>query len=139
MAPHSLALDSKGRLYVADRGNSRVEIFNQNGKYITAWTQFGRPSRLFIDRHDILYVTDSESTDLKAPTDGPLEVGYGYNPGRRRGIRLDSMKDRKVKAFIPDPMPVGATSAGEGVAVDHDGNVYSAEVGPKDVKNYEKK
>src|SRR5271165_1968755 len=59
--PHSLAMDSKGRLFVADRGNSRVQIFDQNGKFLEEWKQFGRPSGVYIDRKDILYVADSES------------------------------------------------------------------------------
>jgi len=46
---------------VADRGNNRIEIFDQDGKFIAEWKQFGRPSGLFIDKNDILYCTDSES------------------------------------------------------------------------------
>ena len=128
--PHALAFDSQGRLFVGDRGNNRVQIFDQNGKFIADWKQFGRPSGVFIDKNDVLYVTDSESTD---------RTGYGNNPGFRRGIRIGSVKDGKVTAFIPDPSPgTGATSAAEGVAVDAAGNVYGAEVGPRAVKKYVK-
>jgi DNA-binding beta-propeller fold protein YncE len=127
--PHSLAFDSRGRLFVADRSNNRVEIFDQKGKFIAAWKQFGRPSGVFIYK-DILYVADSESRDAD---------GYGHNPGVQRGIRIGSVKDGKVTAFIPDPAPMGGTSMAEGVAVDHDGNVYGAEVGPKDLKKYVRK
>jgi sugar lactone lactonase YvrE len=134
--PHSLAIDSKGRLFVADRSNNRISIFDQDGKFLASWKQFGRPSGLFIDQHDILYVADSESTDKIVPDDGRLGKGYGYNPGCMRGIRIGSVKDGKVTAFIPDPAPSGGSSAAEGVAADHDGNVYGAEVGPKDLKKY---
>ena len=58
--PHVLAFDSQGRLFVADRSNSRVAIFDQDGKFIAAWKQFGRPSGIFIDKNDVLYVSDSE-------------------------------------------------------------------------------
>ncbi len=133
MCPHALALDSRGRLYVADRNNNRVVIFDQEGKFIAAWKQFGRPSGIFIDKNDVLYVTDSESKDVNENN------GYGYNPGCHRGIRIGSVKDGKVTAFIPDPNPSGTTSAAEGVTVDHQGNIYGAEVGPKDVKKYVKK
>jgi len=138
MCPHSLAMDSKGRLFVADRNNNRVEIFDQDGNFIAAWRQFGRPSGLFVDQHDVLYVADSESTDKNDPNTqgGP---GYGYNPGCHRGIRIGSVVDGKVIAFIPDPAPSGGSSAAEGVTADHQGNVYGAEVGPKDVKKYVKK
>jgi DNA-binding beta-propeller fold protein YncE len=140
MCPHSLAFDSKGRLFVADRSHNRVVIMDQNGKFLGSWKQFGRPSGIFIDAHDILYVTDSESKDKIEPSPGGVgPVGYGYNPGCMRGIRIGSVKDGKVTAFIPDPAPTGGTSISEGVAADHQGNVYGAEVGPKDMKKYVKK
>ena len=129
--PHTLAFDSKGRLFVGDRGNNRIQIFDQDGAFLEAWTQFSRPSGIFIDKNDIMYVTDSESTD---------KDGYGHNPGWKRGIRIGSAKDGKVMAFIPDPSPgTAVTSAAEGVAADAQGNVFGAEVGPKDVKKYVKK
>ena len=128
--PHTLAFDSTGRLFVGDRSNNRIQIFDQSGNFIAAWKQFGRPSGIFIDKDDTMYVADSESTD---------KPGYGYNPGCKRGIRIGSPKDGKVTAFIPDPEPKGDSSAAEGVAVDRDGNVYGAEVGPRDLKKYVKK
>jgi sugar lactone lactonase YvrE len=128
--PHTLAFDSRGRLFVGDRGNNRIQIFDQDGKFLEEWTQFSRPSGIFIDKNDVMYVTDSESTD---------KDGYGHNPGWKRGIRVGSAKDGKVTAFIPDPSPGTAiTSAAEGVAADAQGNIYGAEVGPKDVKKYVK-
>jgi NHL repeat-containing protein len=130
VGPHSLAMDSQGRLFVADRTNNRIQIFDQDGMFIAAWKQFGRPSGLAIDKDDVLYVSDSESNDK--------EGAYGYNPGCHRGIRIGSARDGKVTAFIPDPDPKGATSTAEGVAVDRHGNVYGAEVGPKDLKKYVK-
>jgi sugar lactone lactonase YvrE len=135
--PHALAFDSKGRLFVGDRSNNRIQIFDQNGKFIAVWKQFGRPSGIFIDKDDTMYVADSESTD--DPHQPGPNPGYGYNPGCKRGIRIGSAKDGKVTAFIPDPDPKGGSSAAEGVAVDHDGNVYGAEVGPMDLKKYVKK
>src|SRR5712672_4596474 len=124
-------MDSRGRLFVADRNNNRIQIFDQDGKFLDQWIQFSRPSGVYIDKNDVIYVTDSESTDLP---------GYGHNPGWKRGIRIGSAKDGTVTAFIPDPSPgVGPTSAAEGVAADAAGNVYGAEVGPKALKKYVKK
>jgi sugar lactone lactonase YvrE len=129
--PHTLAFDSKGRLFVGDRANNRIQIFDQDGKFLDEWKQFSRPSGIYIDKNDVMYVTDSESTDRD---------GYGHNPGWKRGIRVGSAKDGAVTAFIPDPSPGTAiTSAAEGVAVDAQGTIYGAEVGPKDVKKYVKK
>jgi len=129
--PHALAFDSKGRLFVADRGNNRIQIFDQDGNFLAEWKQFSRPSGIFIDKNDVMYVADSESTD---------KDGYGNNPGWRRGIRVGSAKDGSVVAFVPDPSPgTAVTSAAEGLAADAEGNIYGAEVGPKDVKKYVKK
>ena len=58
--PHALAMDSRGRLFVADRGNDRIQIFDQQGRLLAIWRQFGRPSGLYIDRHGVLYASDSE-------------------------------------------------------------------------------
>lgn len=127
--PHALAMDSKGRLFVGDRANNRIQIFDQDGNFIAQWKQFGRPSGLFIDKNDTLYVADSES---RAQT----------NPGWKRGIRVGSAKDGSVTSFIPDPEPDPdhkPTSAAEGVAADNKGVIYGAEVGPKDLKKYVRK
>src|ERR1041385_6639498 len=113
--PHTLAFDSRGRLFVGDRANNRIQIFDQDGNHLAEWKQFSRPSGIYIDRNDVIYVTDSESTDKE---------GYGHNPGWKRGIRIGSAKDGKVTAYIPDPSPGTAiTSAAEGVTADAKGNV----------------
>ncbi len=124
--PHALAMDSQGRLFVGDRANSRVQIFDQEGNHLATWTQFGRPSGLFIDANDVLYAADSESNARR-------------NAGWKRGIRVGSVRDGWVTTLIPDPEPDpdhSATSGAEGVAADAEGNVYGAEVGPKRLVKY---
>jgi sugar lactone lactonase YvrE len=130
---HTLAMDKAGNLYVGDRWNNRIQSFDQNGKLRKIYTQFGRPSGIYIDKNDILYSTDSES---RSP------MGYGYHPGWKRGIRIGSVKDGIVTAFIPDTDPEpdkSATSGGEGIWADNNGVVYSGQVGQRNVVRYVKK
>ena len=122
-APHALGMDSRGRLFVADRGNNRLQIFDQEGTFLEEWKQFGRPSGLFIDKNDMVYVADSQSSEQT-------------NPGWKKGIRIGSAKDGKVIAFIPDPDPEGSQ---EGVAADTKGIVYGSLTGGMAVKKYLKK
>ena len=131
--PHAIALDSKGRVFVGDRGNNRIQIFDQDGKFLEEWKQFSRPSGIYIDRNDIIYVSDSESRERD---------GYGHHPGWKRGVRVGSAKDGTVTSFIPDTFATpenAATSGSEGIAADGKGAIYGAEVGQKDLKKYVKK
>jgi len=114
--PHALDFDSKGRLVVADRHNHRIQVLTKSGKFILEYDAFGRTSGLAIDKNDIIYTTDSESTEK-------------VHPGWQRGIRIGSLTDGKVTMFIPPHMtpdsPDGAM--GEAIAIDAAGNIYSAE------------
>jgi hypothetical protein len=112
--PHSLAMDSAGRLYVGDRSNSRVQIFDQSGNFIAEWKQFGRPSSVYIDKNDTIYVADSQSDDKT-------------NPGFKRGIRIGSVKDGKVLAFIP--LTDAAIGPAEELAADDQGNIFAGFTG----------
>jgi len=124
--PHALAMDSRGRLFVGDRNNNRIQIFDQDGNFLDQWTQFSRPSGIFIDHNDMIYVADSESESVAKNHDG-----------WKRGIRIGSARDGSVTALIPDPVErTTGTSAAEGVAVDRMGNIYGAEVGPKRLMRY---
>ena len=117
--PHDIAMDDKGRLWVADRGNHRIQILEQDGTYVAEWKQFGRPSGIAL-RDGKIYVADSESN------------GVAPNPGWLRGIRVGEMSSGKVLYRIPDPLELKpGTSAAEGVTVDAAGNVYGGEVGPR--------
>jgi kynurenine formamidase/sugar lactone lactonase YvrE len=120
--PHSLAMDSRGRLFVADRGNSRIQIFDQDGKFLDEWRQFGRPSGMFIDKNDTLYAADTQS-------DAQVNAGF------TRGIRIGSAKDGKVTAIVNDPDPNGI---GEGVAADVDGNIFGSLTAGQALKKYVK-
>jgi sugar lactone lactonase YvrE len=121
--PHGLAVDSRGRLFVADRENNRIQIFDQEGGFLAEWKQFGRPSGIFIDRNDLLYVADHQS-DAKT------------NPGFRKGITIGSARDGKVTTFIPDPD--GDAGSQEGVAVAANGTIYGSLTGGMALRKYAK-
>lgn len=108
--PHGLAFDAAGRLFVADRGNNRIQIFTRDGRFLEERDGFGRPSGIFIDGHDVLYVADSESDDAVNRWE--------------RGIRIGRASGGAPMYFISQP-GIGA----EGVAADSRGNIYGAAVG----------
>jgi sugar lactone lactonase YvrE len=122
--PHGIAMDSRGRIFIADRGNNRIQIFDQEGTFLEEWKQFGRPSGLFIDRNDTLYVADSQSNEKN-------------NPGFKMGTYIGSVKDGKVTMFVPDVNPEG--SGEEALAVDAAGSIYAAQVSGRAVMKYVKK
>ncbi|MGB0441780.1 MAG: peptidyl-alpha-hydroxyglycine alpha-amidating lyase family protein [Pseudohongiellaceae bacterium] len=98
--PHTILIDLRGRVFVGDRSNERIQLFTQEGEYLTEWDQFGRPSGMFIDHEDVLYVADYE---------------------KLRGVTYGNAENGEVLGFIEGSEP-------EGVVVDLDGNVYTGEV-----------
>ncbi len=108
--PHALAFDSQGRLFVADRSNNRIQIFDRQMQFVDDWRHFGRPSGVAIATSDILYVSDSES--------GKRIAGAVRNPGWKNGIRIGSAADGSLLAFIDGTDP-------EGLGADNLGNVFA--------------
>ena len=121
--PHAVEFDSQGRLFVADRGNHRIEIFDQDGNYLDSLYSHGRISGIFITPDDMLYSIDSESSMTS-------------HANWMNGVRIGPVDEDRIIGFIP---PFDAETrpyqgaAGEGVAVDADGNVFAAE-GPNSLR-----
>lgn len=101
---HGLALDSRGRLFVADRVNGRIQIFTQDGVYLTEYRKFGFPSGIYIAPDDTLYAVD-------------------YNTDGRKGVYIGSAINGEVTAFVSDDQ------AGEGIVAISDGTLYGATPG----------
>ena len=121
--PHAVEFDSQGRLFVADRGNHRIEIFDQDGNYLDSLYSHGRISGIFITSDDMLYSIDSESSMTS-------------HANWMNGVRIGPVDEDRVIGFIPpfeaETRPYQG-AAGEGVAVDADGNVFAAE-GPNSLR-----
>jgi virginiamycin B lyase len=155
--PHGIAMDSQGRLFVADRGNNRIQIFDQSGKLLGIWEQFGKPCDVFIDKNDTLYVTDSDSNgglwSWKYSTIGgqlrclecllrvPRLVDVGNpNPDFTQGIRIGSAKDGRVTAFVPPHIgPDGPTTIAERTVADSMGNLWISDGRSSLLRKYVKK
>jgi WD40 repeat protein len=127
IGPHGLAFDSQGRLFVADRGNNRLQIFDKNMTVIDEWKHFGRPSGVTILKDDTLIVSDSESNNRIGGADDAPEGGGNAirNPGWKNGIRIGSAKDGSLRSFIEGTRP-------EGLGADDMGNIFGGLTGDCD-------
>ena len=85
-APHSIVLDKQGRVYVADRENFRIQVFNSEGKFLQMWDHVGSPWGLYITEDQSLFMTDGYNDRLlKLNLDGQIlgSLGeHGKLPGQ---------------------------------------------------------
>jgi DNA-binding beta-propeller fold protein YncE len=124
MGPHALAFDSQGRLFVADRSNNRVQVFDRNMQFVDDWRHFGRPSGIAILRDDTIIVADSESSQfIGGPPQAPEGGGSVVrNPGWGNGIRIGSARDGSLRYYVQGTRP-------EGMGADNEGNVFAGLTG----------
>ena len=108
--PHALAMDSRGRLFVADRMNQRIQVFDQNGRFLAVWPAI-QASGLHITPDDVVYVADYQL---------------------RQGIVIARASDFEEIGFIDGTLA-------EGVTVDPDGNVFTGESIPRNVKKFSRR
>ncbi len=105
--PHDIAIDAQGRVLIADRENSRIQLFSQDGVFIEQWHDVVRPTGLFIDKNGIVYVSEfCLRVSVFSPA-GELLSRWGNN---------SPVKDGAL--FL----------APHGIAVDSHGDVYVGEV-----------
>jgi len=75
--PHNIWVDKDCRVWVVDRENHRIQIFREDGKFLTQWTDLFRPTDLCIDKDGIVYVTElCRRVSIFAP-DGKLLARWG--------------------------------------------------------------
>jgi hypothetical protein len=110
---------------VADRGNSRIQVFDPDGELLYIWTHYGKPSGLFIDRNDILYAGDGLSGQLRTGPPDPWRSNFGWE----KGIRIGDLKTEQ--AWVTHFIPQHDVDVGPGIeflGVDFDGNIYAGEI-----------
>lgn len=111
--PHSIVMDSRGRLYVANRGNKRIEIFDQEGEFLGQITNAATPYGLFVTRDDTIYVADGTAGS--------------------EGLTVLNTRNGKILSHIS-----GITGA-HMITVDRNGAIYVAEVRGNAVQKFVRK
>lgn len=128
--PHGIALDSSQRVYVADRENSRVQIFTAEGSLLDIWDWVNRPADIYIDPEDTIYICEMgfdsvpEVPHLRLLRDPPP----GHDPFARVTI---CDPDGEIAARIgagKDPTEPGKFMVPHGIWVDSRGAIYVGEV-----------
>ena len=131
--PHDVKLDSRGRVYVADRGNSRIQVFEPDGTLLYIWTHYGKPSGLFIDPDDILYAADGLSSTPRTGPPDPWRSNFGWE----KGIRIGDLKEEQ--AWVVHFVPQHDADIGPGLeflGVDFSGNIYAGEINRQRLVRY---
>jgi hypothetical protein len=124
--PHSIALDSLGRLLVADRNNARVQVFDQTGRFLDEWRDLLVPWHIVVSAQDEIYICGSS----------PMRWPRLPIPGLLVGI---PPKDQLIMVFTPDgrvsrlwTFPIGHGSGAldwvHGMGVDRVGNLYLGDI-----------
>ncbi len=105
--PHNIWIDRQGRIWISDRENSRLQIFNAGGEFLSEWTDVIRPTDIFIDDEETVYVSELCLRVSIFTIDGKLIARWG-NEG----------KDKESALF----------HAPHAIAVDSRGDLYVGEV-----------
>ena len=123
--PHGIGIDRQNILYVADRQNNRVQLFDREGRYLDQWTDFYRPSDINIDKDGMIFVTECLRSNH-----------FSCSPSRVTIVRPDG----KIAARLFDPEQSYDSAYGHhcahGMAIDSEGSIYIGNVGLRFPKGF---
>ena len=118
--PHGIAADKRGRVYVGDRDNHRMQVFDADGKFIAQWKHVGSPWGVVMANDDSLFMCDGYNNRilklnlngevlgvLSGPGKLPGELDYSHHlaVGPSRSIYVAEIKNWRVQKFITEPRP----------------------------------
>jgi DNA-binding beta-propeller fold protein YncE/pimeloyl-ACP methyl ester carboxylesterase len=125
--PHAIAVDSKGRVYVADRNNARIQIFDADGKFLDQWRNIVVPCAFCMTRDDELWVVGTSPMTWR-----PEDNVFGYPPKDQLLMRFDTT-GRLLQLWSVPKGEDGKEQPGDlnwahGLTVDSKGNIYVVDV-----------
>jgi DNA-binding beta-propeller fold protein YncE len=121
--PHSVCTDKQGFVYVADRENHRVQVFDDGGRYVTQWNNLHRPCGFYITQDDPQLAIIGQ-----LPTS--LSVNYRF-PNLGACVSIHKLNGKRLATFgcaFPGEGPVDQFHAPHGIAMDSHGDIYIGEV-----------
>jgi peptidylamidoglycolate lyase len=125
--PHGIAVDERGRLFVCDRSNARLQVFDATGKFLGEWKgpEIGRPYGVSVAADGHIFIVDGGDQSETEPR-------------RAKAVELDA-EGNVVDSFGSYGRGPGQFRTGHDIAVARDGAVYVAESGGKRVQKFIRK
>jgi DNA-binding beta-propeller fold protein YncE len=133
--PHGIGLDSKGRLYVADRNNARIQVFDQGGTFLDEWKNLLVPWSVWVTPEDEIWTCGS------SPTLHVNEGGMTGIPPHDQVLAKFSPSGKLLQVWMPPKGQDGQEKPGElnwvhAVAADSKGNLYCGDIKGKRVQKF---